>query len=290
MQDESSPLYIDPWLRRFREYVTAALAGIVVLGTMVMVAFAFASVNVPDTFNRAKDLLLFLNPLVGLVIGYYFSKVSSEGRAESAEATCSTIGTTCLSEMAPSAFTRAPRSVPSSRSMTMNGMFSCWSKSSTCTMCGWRSAEVSCASAREAAPGNDVHVAIYGWGLEAVYTSALSAWPITDALFQRIYDPERRPFWESIPLGEEVYRVHFSNDRAGIYAIGYPQLTLFDHFVHLAEVSTLAGAAFVLVLLATAVFTRLSRERPRVGRALLREIRASFYRKLFLAFVLASLP
>ena len=66
-------------------------------------------------------------------------------------------------------------------------------------------------------------------------------------------------------------------------------LTLFDHLVHLAEVSTLAGAAFVLVLLATAIFTRLSRERPRVGRALLREIRASFYRKLFLAFVLASI-
>ena len=35
----------------------------------------------------------------------------------------------------------------------------------------------------------------------------------------------------------------------GIYAIGYPQLTLFDHLVHLAEVSTLAGAAFVFVML-----------------------------------------
>ena len=141
---------------------------------------------------------------------------------------------------------------------------------------------------REAAPGNDVHVAIYGWGLEPVYTSALSAWPITESLFQRIYDPARTPFWEPIPLGEDTFRVYFTNDRVGIYAIGYPQLTLFDHLVHLAEVSTLAGAAFVLVLLGTAVFTRLGRERPRVGRALLREIRASFYRKLFLAFVLAS--
>ncbi len=108
-------------------------------------------------------------------------------------------------------------------------------------------------------------------------------------LFQRIYDPARQPFWESIPLGEDTYQVYFTNNRARIYAIGYPRLTLFDHLVHLAEVSTLAGAAFVLVLLATAIFTRLSRERPRVGRALLREIRASFYRKLFLAFVLASI-
>ena len=107
-------------------------------------------------------------------------------------------------------------------------------------------------ASREAAPGNDVHVAIYGWGLEPVYTSGLSAWPITEALFQRIYDPARRPFWETIALGETTYQVYFTNDRARIYAIGYPILTLFDHLVHLAEVSTLAGAAFVLVLLATA--------------------------------------
>ncbi len=142
---------------------------------------------------------------------------------------------------------------------------------------------------RELAPGNDVHVAIYGWGLEPVYTSGLSAWPITDELFRRIYHPAREPFWETIRLKEDTYQVYFTNNRARIYAIGYPRLTLFDHLVHLAEVSTLAGAAFVLVLLATAIFTRLSRERPRVGRALLREIRASFYRKLFLAFVLASI-
>ena len=45
----------------------------------------------------------------------------------------------------------------------------------------------------------------------------------------------------------------------------------------------------MLVLIGTALFTRVARKRPRVGRALLREIRASFYRKLFLAFVLASI-
>jgi signal transduction histidine kinase len=142
---------------------------------------------------------------------------------------------------------------------------------------------------REAAPGNDLHVAIYGWGLQPLYTSGVSAWSISESLFQRIYTTGRLPFWETIPLGDETYRVFFTNDRARIYAIGYPQLTLFDHLVHLAEVSTLAGAGFVLVLLGTAIFTRLSRERPRVGRALLREIRASFYRKLFLAFVAASI-
>jgi signal transduction histidine kinase len=132
-------------------------------------------------------------------------------------------------------------------------------------------------------------VAIYGWGLQPLYTSGVSAWSISEDLFQRIYTTGRVPFWETIPLGNDTYQVFFTNDRARIYAIGYPQLALFDHLVHLAEVSTLAGAGFVLVLLGTAIFTRLSRERPRVGRALLREIRASFYRKLFLAFVAASI-
>ena len=65
-------------------------------------------------------------------------------------------------------------------------------------------------------------------------------------------------------------------------------MTGFDHLVHLAELTTLAGVTFVLVLIGTAVYTRAARERPRVGRALLREIRASFYRKLFFAFVLAA--
>ena len=138
-------------------------------------------------------------------------------------------------------------------------------------------------------PGNDLHVAIYGWGLQAVYTSGLSAWPINEPLFLRVYDRNRTPFWQTIELGAEVYRVYFTSDRARIYAIGYPLLTLFDHFVHLAELMTLAATAFVVVLIGTVVFTRISRERPRVGRALLREIRASFYRKLFLAFVAASI-
>jgi nitrogen fixation/metabolism regulation signal transduction histidine kinase len=140
----------------------------------------------------------------------------------------------------------------------------------------------------EGTPGSDVEVAIYGWGLHPIYTSGRTAWSITDALFDRIYDTARTPFWARIPRGDEIYEVYFSNDRFFIYALGYPTLTVFDHLVHLAELTTLAGVAFVLVLIGTNVFTRVARERPRVGRALLREIRASFYRKLFVAFVLAA--
>ena len=140
----------------------------------------------------------------------------------------------------------------------------------------------------EGATGSDVDVAIYGWSLSPIYTSGRVAWPISDSLFARIYDPARQPFWAAITSGGRRYHVYISNDRVFIYALGYPSLTLFDHLVHLAELTTLSGLAYVGVLLVTAMFTRVARARPRLGRALLREIRASFYRKLFLAFVLAS--
>jgi signal transduction histidine kinase len=141
---------------------------------------------------------------------------------------------------------------------------------------------------QEGTPGGNVEVAIYGWGLQPLYISGQSAWPLTDELFQRIYR-SREPFWAEASAGGVRHQVYFSNDRERIFAIGYPVLTLFDHFVHLAELTTFAGAVFVVVLLGTAAFTRVARQRPRVGRALLREIRASFYRKLFLAFVLAAI-
>jgi signal transduction histidine kinase len=139
----------------------------------------------------------------------------------------------------------------------------------------------------EGTTASDVEIVIYGWGLTPLYSSG-AAWPITEELFARIYH-SREPFWTELERGDARWHVYFSNDRNGIYALGYPALTIFDRFVHLAELTTLAGLVFVIVLLATAAFTRMARERPRVGRALLREIRASFYRKLFLAFVLASI-
>ena len=140
----------------------------------------------------------------------------------------------------------------------------------------------------EGTTGSDVELVIYGWGLTPLYASGVAAWPITDDLFQQIYR-SREGFWTELDRGNSRWHVFFSNDRNGIYGLGYPALSLFDRFVHLAELTTLAGVAFLLVLLATAFFTRAAREQPRVGRALLREIRASFYRKLFLAFVLASI-
>ena len=77
-------------LRRLREYVAAAIALIIILGAVVMLILAYNGVSSPDTFARIKDLLLFINPLLGVVIGYYFNRVSTEARAESAESTART--------------------------------------------------------------------------------------------------------------------------------------------------------------------------------------------------------
>jgi signal transduction histidine kinase len=135
----------------------------------------------------------------------------------------------------------------------------------------------------------DMVLVIYGWGRSPVFTSADRAWPLTDELFERIHrDGDRRPFWVTLPLGDTVYDIHFSNDRQGIYAIGYPTRAFLDDWIDVAELSTLVVVFFVAWrivrfpaawLLGTAVLP---------GRHLLDGIRRSFYRKVFLALAAAA--
>lgn len=142
--------------------------------------------------------------------------------------------------------------------------------------------------ALEAPPAGDVEFTVYGWGLTTIYSSGVNAWPLDGATFARVYR-SRDPFWTVLRQDGRADRVYFSNNRQGIYAVGYVLPSVFDHLVRLAELTTLAAALYVLLLLANIAFTRLARARPTTGRSLLREIRASFYRKLFLAFVFASI-
>ena len=143
-------------------------------------------------------------------------------------------------------------------------------------------------NALEGPPGGEVDFTVYGWGLTTIYTSGRDAWPLDDVTFARVYK-SREPFWTVLRKGNLPYNVFFSNDRQFIYALGYPIPGVFDHLVRLAELTTLAAVGYVIVLIGNAAFTRLARAKAQTGRALLREIRASFYRKLFLAFVLASI-
>ena len=139
---------------------------------------------------------------------------------------------------------------------------------------------------REGTPVPDVDFLVYGWSRRPIYTSG-AVWPLTERTFARIY-ASREPFWARITAGGTSYEVYFLNDRAGIYALGYPVISPMGHLINLAELVALAAVAYVLMLAGAAAFRLLTGHRPGAGRALLREIRASFYRKLFLAFVAAS--
>ena len=135
------------------------------------------------------------------------------------------------------------------------------------------------------AHGRPIEFAMYGWGRTPIFPTAGTAWPISRDLLGRIYRTAREPLWEVVERGERHYRVFFLNDRAGIYALGYLLPRAVDHGIQLAELLTLAGVAYVVLLVFVDLTSRLGGYQPGTGRALLREIRGSYYRKLFLAFV-----
>jgi signal transduction histidine kinase len=138
---------------------------------------------------------------------------------------------------------------------------------------------------REGLTGRDVEFAVYGWSRSTLYSDGATAWALPDEVFARVED-SRAEVWAQLARGQQRYDVYLLNDRGGIYALGFPVIAPLDHLVNLAEVTVLALLVYVLLLVANAIFKVLSR-RELGGSALLRELRASFYRKLFLAFVAA---
>ena len=141
------------------------------------------------------------------------------------------------------------------------------------------------ADPREGLSGRDVEFAAYGWSQTQFYPVAGTAWSLPDDVFARV-EESRDPFWAALPRGQDRYNVYLLNDRGGIYALGFPVISALGHLVNLAEVTVLSVGTYLLLLLLNALFNRFGR-RVTTAPALLREVRASFYRKLFLAFVLA---
>ena len=133
--------------------------------------------------------------------------------------------------------------------------------------------------------GEDVEYAVYGWSRTPLYSSRGPAWPLDDAVFARV-EQSRDQVWARLRRGTQAFDVYLLNDRGGIYALGFPTVTSFGHFFNVAELTVIAVLTYVLLLVARAVFMTAARRRA-TGRSLLREVRASFYRKLFLAFVAA---
>jgi signal transduction histidine kinase len=137
----------------------------------------------------------------------------------------------------------------------------------------------------EGLSARDVEFAAYGWSRTPFYPIAGTAWSLPDDIFARV-EESRTPFWATLTRGQDLFDVYLFNDRGGIYALGFPVISALGHLVNLAELTVLAVGAYVLLLLLNALFNRLGR-RVTTAPALLREVRASFYRKLFLAFVAA---
>jgi signal transduction histidine kinase len=134
--------------------------------------------------------------------------------------------------------------------------------------------------------GRDIEFAFYGWSRTPIYPYGGTAWPLDDAVFEQVL-ASREPRWAELERGDERFDVYLMNDRGGIYALGFPIISPLGHMVSLAELTVLAALTYLLLLGLSMVFGALGR-RGTTAPALLREVRASFYRKLFLAFVLAA--
>jgi signal transduction histidine kinase len=141
-------------------------------------------------------------------------------------------------------------------------------------------------AAPEGSQGNDIEFVSYSWSRATVTTSGTGTWILPDDVFQRTV-ASRQPFWTTLQRDNTRFRVYLTNDRGGIYAIGYPIPTFFGHLVNLAELIVLVLVLYTLLVVGAAIFSTLATNGPAHGRALLREFRSSFYRKLFLAFVAA---
>ncbi|HEX5071113.1 MAG TPA: hypothetical protein VFV78_12930, partial [Vicinamibacterales bacterium] len=134
----------------------------------------------------------------------------------------------------------------------------------------------------------ELQVAVYGWSFQPLFASGRIIWPIDEEIGGRM-TRSRDPFWIDRAVDGRTYHIRFLSDRGGIYAVGYPAPTPIQHATRLAESAAMLGLLFVLYLGATVVLGPfLQRQIAPIGR-LFAEIRASFYRKLFLFFVIAAI-
>ena len=139
----------------------------------------------------------------------------------------------------------------------------------------------------EPTPREKIEFTVYGWSRRPLYMSGPDAWTLPEPVFQRVL-ASREPFWDVVSRGDQEYEVYFLNDRGAIYALGYQRVSAFGHLVSLAELVALAAGVYVIILLSGFLSGLITARAPGSGRALLREVRASFYRKLFIAFVAAA--
>ncbi len=129
---------------------------------------------------------------------------------------------------------------------------------------------------------------VYGWSRRVLYSSVEDPPPLSDAAFRQAL-ASRVPFWTTITRGPDSLDAYVLNDRGAIYVLGVARTDAFGHLVTQAELVALTFVVFVVAVLGGMAFNILVGRAPASGRALLAEVRASFYRKLFLAFVAAAI-
>ena len=136
----------------------------------------------------------------------------------------------------------------------------------------------------EGASGRDVEFAMYGWSRAPIIESGSTVWTLPDRVFDHLVR-SREPFWDTLDRGDDTFRVYFLSDRGEIYALGYPIITWPGHVINLAELALLVGVLYALLLVTATAIGALTARPPATARELLREVRSSFYRKLFIFFV-----
>jgi signal transduction histidine kinase len=140
----------------------------------------------------------------------------------------------------------------------------------------------------DARPQVDVEFYVYGWSRRVLYSSVEDAPPLSESAFRQAF-ASRAPFWTTFTRGGDALEAYVLSDRGGIYVLAVEQQNAFGHLVTEAELAALGFVVFVIAVLGGMLFNLLVGRAPASGRALLAEIRASFYRKLFLAFVAAAI-
>ena len=117
----------------------------------------------------------------------------------------------------------------------------------------------------EGAVAHDLEFAVYGWSRAPIYAPGTSVWPLTDAVFDRMV-ASREPLWTTATRDGERFRVYFFNDSFGIYALGYPAISVLGHLINLGELVFLAAVLYLSLLACRQPVSRPhvtgSRERP----------------------------
>jgi signal transduction histidine kinase len=139
----------------------------------------------------------------------------------------------------------------------------------------------------EGGVAHDLEFAVYGWSRAPIYAPGTSVWPLSDAVFDRMV-ASREPLWTTTSRDGDPFRVYFFNDSFGIYALGYPTITMLGHLINLGELIFLAGVLYLVLLAVISLYRILTSQRPMTGRAMLREARSRFYRKVFGGFVASA--